>query len=51
MGSRDHVNPGARMVTIVAIMFRPSSSIEIPTSPKKTMYESMPLFAWSFSGS
>ena len=38
------------MVTIVAIMFRPSSVIESPTSAKKTMYESMPAFAWSFSG-
>ena len=50
IGRRDHVSPGARMVTIVAIMFRPSSVIESPTSAKKTMYESMPAFAWSFSG-
>ena len=37
IGSRDHVSPGARMVTIVAIMFSPSRHIEMPTSAKKTM--------------
>ena len=37
IGSRDHVSPGARMVTIVAIMFSPSSVIEMPTSAKKMM--------------
>ena len=31
------VRPGARMVTIVAIMFRPSSIIESPTRAKKKM--------------
>ena len=51
IGSRDHVIPGARIVMIVAIMFSPSSVIERPTSAKKTMYESMPMFAWSLSGS
>ena len=38
------------MVTIVAIMFSPSRHIEMPTSAKKTMYESIPVFAWSLSG-
>ena len=51
IGRRDQVRPGARMVTIVAIMFSPRRHIEMPTSAKKTMYESMPVFAWSFSGS
>ena len=37
IGSRVHVSPGARMVTIVAIMFKPSSVIEIPTSAKNRM--------------
>ena len=37
IGSRVHVIPGARIVTIVAIMFRPSSVIEMPTSAKKRM--------------
>ena len=37
IGSRVHVSPGARMVTIVAIMFSPSSVIEMPTSAKKRM--------------
>ena len=37
IGRRDQVSPGARMVTIVAIMFSPSSVIEMPTSAKKTM--------------
>ncbi len=35
IGSRVHVSPGARMVTMVASMFRPSSVIEMPTSAKK----------------
>jgi hypothetical protein len=39
------------MVTIVAIMFRPSRQIESPTSAKNMMYESIPAFAWSVSGS
>jgi len=51
IGSRDQVIPGARIVTTVAIMFNPSKHIEIPTRTKKTMYESMPRLAWSFSGS
>ena len=37
IGRRDQVSPGARMVMIVAIMFSPSSVIEIPTSAKKQM--------------
>ena len=37
IGSRDQVSPGARMVTIVAIMFSPNSDIEMPTSAKKMM--------------
>ena len=37
IGSRDQVRPGARIVTIVAIMFRPSRHIEMPTRAKKTM--------------
>ncbi len=37
IGSRDQVIPGARIVMIVAIMFRPSSAIETPTSAKKQM--------------
>ncbi len=37
IGSRDQVRPGARMVMIVAIMFSPSSVIEMPTSAKKMM--------------
>ena len=37
IGSRDHVSPGARIVMIVAIMFSPSSVIEIPTSAKNMM--------------
>ena len=37
IGSRIHVSPGARMVTIVAIMFSPSNVIEIPASAKKRM--------------
>ena len=35
IGSRIQVRPGARIVTIVASMFRPSSVIEIPTRAKK----------------
>ena len=37
IGSRVHVRPGARIVRIVTIMFRPSSVIETPTSAKKRM--------------
>ncbi len=37
IGRRDQVRPGARMVMIVAIMFSPSSAIEMPTSAKKQM--------------
>ncbi len=37
IGRRDHVTPGARIVTIVAIMFMPSRTIEIPTSAKNMM--------------
>ncbi len=37
IGRRDQVMPGARIVTTVAIMFRPSSVIDSPTSAKKQM--------------
>ncbi len=37
IGSRPQVMPGARMVTIVAIMFTPSIVIESPTRAKKKM--------------
>jgi hypothetical protein len=37
IGRRDQVMPGARMLTIVARMFRPSRVIEIPTRAKKPM--------------
>ena len=37
IGSRVQVKPGARMVTIVAIMLSPSSVIEMPTRAKKMM--------------
>ncbi len=37
IGSRVQVSPGARIVRIVAIMFRPSRVIEMPTSAKKRM--------------
>jgi hypothetical protein len=50
MGSRPQVNPGARIVTIVAIRLSPRSVIETPTRMKKMMYESIPMFAWSLSG-
>ena len=50
MGSRPQVSPGARMVTIVAIRLSPRSVIETPTRMKKMMYESIPMFAWTFSG-
>ncbi len=38
------------MVTIVTIMLTPSRTIEIPTSAKNMMYESIPIRAWSLSG-
>ena len=37
IGSRRQVSPGARMVTIVAIMLSPSRVIESPTRAKKKM--------------
>ncbi len=37
IGSRDHVSPGARIVMMVAIMFRPSRVIDTPTRAKKMM--------------
>jgi hypothetical protein len=37
IGSRVQVSPGARIVRIVTIMFRPSSVIETPTRAKKRM--------------
>ena len=37
IGSRAQLNPGARIVMIVTIMFSPSSAIEIPTRAKKMM--------------
>ena len=37
IGRRVQVRPGARIVRMVAIMFTPSSVIEIPTSAKKMM--------------
>ncbi len=37
IGSRNQVIPGARIVIVVTIRFRPSRHIEIPTSAKKQM--------------
>ena len=50
IGSRPQVSPGARIVITVASMLNARSVIEMPTSAKNMMYESIPMFAWSLSG-